>query len=107
MTNKLMTTDEMASYLKMHVMTIYKLLETGEIPALKVGRKWRFKKETIDEWVKKKEEKGLTSQKKGLTKASRFINWDESIIDLERREEELFDVFDIDFQLSTTVYRPK
>jgi len=32
--------------------TVYKLAQAGEIPAVKVGRAWRFKKELIDEWFR-------------------------------------------------------
>jgi excisionase family DNA binding protein len=29
------------------------MAQTGKIPAYKVGRQWRFKKEEIDRWVEK------------------------------------------------------
>ena len=54
-TSSVMTIEEVAEYLKMKVVTIYKHAQEGKIPAFKVGSKWRFKKETIDEWIKKQE----------------------------------------------------
>lgn len=51
----IMTLDEVRKYLKVHRSTVYRLAEEGKIPASKVGRVWRFKKESIDEWLKKQE----------------------------------------------------
>lgn len=48
---ELMTLSEMADYLRFTKKTIYRLLEGNRIPAIKVGRKWRFDKDTIDEWL--------------------------------------------------------
>jgi len=49
--HKIMTTQEVAEYLRLSEATIYKLAQSGEIPAVKVGRTWRFKRELIDEWL--------------------------------------------------------
>jgi len=38
----------------MSTSSIYKMAQTGKIPAYKVGRQWRFKKEEIDAWVEKR-----------------------------------------------------
>ena len=43
--------DELASYLKIHKSTLYKLVREGKIPAQKVGRHWRFHKEAIVRWL--------------------------------------------------------
>ena len=42
---------EMASYLDIPKSTIYKLVRERKIPAQKVGRHWRFHKETINSWL--------------------------------------------------------
>ena len=49
---EIMTTQEVAQYLRLAEATSYKLAQAGEIPAVKVGRTWRFKKELIDEWIR-------------------------------------------------------
>jgi len=49
---EIMTAQELAQYLRLAEATIYKLAQAGEIPAVKVGRTWRFKKELIDEWFR-------------------------------------------------------
>jgi len=55
MASIVMTVDEVADYLKMKTVTIYKHAQTGKLPAFKVGSKWRFKKDTIDKWIEKQE----------------------------------------------------
>ncbi len=55
----IMTLDEVRKYLKVHRSTVYRLAEEGKMPASKVGRVWRFKKERIDEWLKKQENNSL------------------------------------------------
>ena len=48
---EIMTTKEVAKYLKLHEITICKLAGEGKIPAVRIGRVWRFDKETIDNWI--------------------------------------------------------
>ena len=50
-----MTVDEVAKYLRMKKVTIYKHAQDGKLPGFKVGSKWRFKKVTIDKWITDKE----------------------------------------------------
>lgn len=51
--NKWLTLEQIAEYLQMSTSSIYKMAQAGKIPAYKVGRQWRFKKEEIDKWVEK------------------------------------------------------
>ncbi|MFO7601109.1 MAG: helix-turn-helix domain-containing protein [Candidatus Desulfacyla sp.] len=48
---EIMTTKEMAAYLKLHEITICKYAAEGVIPAIRIGRVWRFDKEEIDNWI--------------------------------------------------------
>ena len=48
---EIFTIDELAAYLKIPKSTLYKLVREGKIPSQKVGRHWRFRKETIDRWL--------------------------------------------------------
>ena len=61
---EMMTTKEMAKYLKLHEITICKLAGEGHIPAIRVGRVWRFDKEAIDRWISDGQKKPKTHQKK-------------------------------------------
>ena len=54
---RLMTIDEAAKYLRIHKSTIYRLAKNGQIPASKVGNKWRFRKDVIDQWLSEKEKR--------------------------------------------------
>ena len=49
---QIMTAQEMADYLRVTMKTVYRLLERGKIPAIKVGRQWRFDRTAIDEWLR-------------------------------------------------------
>ena len=46
-----MTTSQLAKYLHLNKLTIYKRVRLGEIPAVRVGRAVRFKKSIIDKWL--------------------------------------------------------
>ena len=56
MIKKVMTIKDVANYLDLHIMTIYKLVREGKIPAFKIGGRWRFKKELLDEWIARETE---------------------------------------------------
>lgn len=47
----IMTVKEVAKYLRVHESSIYRLSKAGKIPAYRVGRNLRFKKDKIDEWL--------------------------------------------------------
>jgi excisionase family DNA binding protein len=49
----LLSTEEVARYLKVDKFTIYRLVTQKKIPAFKVGNQWRFKKKMIDAWLMK------------------------------------------------------
>ena len=51
MQEKLLTTEQVASYLKIDKFTVYRLMTQKKIPAFKVGNQWRFKKKMIDAWL--------------------------------------------------------
>ncbi len=51
------TVQELASYLRMQPVTIYKHAKAGKLPGFKVGANWRFKKATIDRWIAQQEDK--------------------------------------------------
>lgn len=45
---------ELSDYLNIPISTLYKLVREGKIPSQKIGRQWRFRKETIDRWLDRK-----------------------------------------------------
>lgn len=46
------TVKEVAEYLKLSTMMVYKLAQEGKIPSVKIGRVWRFERDSIDKWLK-------------------------------------------------------
>ena len=51
---QIMTPKEAAKYLGFHLVTIYRLLKKGQVPATKIGGQWRFKKDILDDWLSKR-----------------------------------------------------
>jgi excisionase family DNA binding protein len=46
-----MTTEEVIEYLQVNARTVYRLVKAGKLPAVRVGRQWRFRKRDIDSWL--------------------------------------------------------
>ena len=48
----IMTMDELAEYLKISKSTLYKLAQENKLPGQKIGKRWRFHRDSVDEWLK-------------------------------------------------------
>jgi excisionase family DNA binding protein len=46
-----LTTEDLLSYLRITPRTMYRLIRNGEIPAIRIGRQWRFRRADLDAWV--------------------------------------------------------
>ena len=46
-----LTLKEVALYLRVTEKTVHRLLDRNAIPATKLGKLWRFRKDDIDEWL--------------------------------------------------------
>jgi excisionase family DNA binding protein len=55
---QIMTTREVAEYLNLHKITIINHTAKGIIPGIKIGSRWRFNKQAIDQWVIEGQKKG-------------------------------------------------
>lgn len=51
---EIMNIEQLAEYLDISRSTLYKLAQDGKLPGQKVGRRWRFHKDAIDEWLKQR-----------------------------------------------------
>src|SRR5690242_4137865 len=51
MDESFLTTEEVLEYLQVNLRTVYRLIKAGRIPAVRVGRQWRFRKRDIDAWL--------------------------------------------------------
>ena len=52
---KMMNFNETKSYLNISRATLYRWAVDKKIPAIKMGKVWRFKKEKIDGWLEERE----------------------------------------------------
>lgn len=51
MEDRWLSVDEVAQYLGVKRDTVYKWIERKHMPAKKVGRLWKFKKNAVDSWI--------------------------------------------------------
>ena len=52
MEDRWLSVDEIAAYLGIKRDTVYKWIADKRMPAHKVGRLWKFRKEEVDKWVR-------------------------------------------------------
>jgi excisionase family DNA binding protein len=57
-----MNADEASAWLKIPKSTLYKLSSDGELPAAKVGRHWRFHRDTLERWLLDKTQRPHTDE---------------------------------------------
>jgi len=56
MSDEIMTIRELAVFLKIKDKTAYKLVAEGKLPGFKVGGAWRFKRDDLEEWIKRQKD---------------------------------------------------
>jgi excisionase family DNA binding protein len=47
----IMTIADVAQYLGLHELTVRRLAREGALPALKLGRQWRVKRDLLEKWI--------------------------------------------------------
>jgi excisionase family DNA binding protein len=63
-----LTTEEVLEYLQVNLRTVYRLIKAGKIPAVRVGRQWRFRKRDIDAWLDTQRPRGERAPATGADK---------------------------------------
>jgi excisionase family DNA binding protein len=53
MTETLLTTEQVARYLRVDKFTVYRLVAQKKLPAYRVGNQWRFKRKILEQWLQK------------------------------------------------------
>ena len=81
---EILTSKEVACYLKIHPLTVHKFARQGKIPAFKIGTDWRFHKKYIERWIKDK----LTSNTNQHNHKNIFLCYQETS-SRQRRDSEL------------------
>lgn len=56
--DEIMDADEASTWLKIPKSTLYKLCSDRELPSAKVGRHWRFHRNTLERWLLDKTQRG-------------------------------------------------
>jgi excisionase family DNA binding protein len=49
----IMNVRELAMYLRLSEAKVYRMANSGSVPAFRVGKSWRFKKDMIDDWIQR------------------------------------------------------
>jgi excisionase family DNA binding protein len=65
-----LTTEEVLEYLQVNLRTVYRLIKAGKIPAVRVGRQWRFRKRDIDAWLDAQRPRGERAAAAGAATAT-------------------------------------
>lgn len=55
MKNDFYTAEELSKHLRIPRATLYYLTRQKRIPAIKIGKHWRYRKTTIEDWMEKQE----------------------------------------------------
>ncbi len=87
---KLMTLSEVAGYLQVAEKTVMRMINRGEIPAVKIGSQWRFSHSMIDDWilsnmqvVPKNDIAKLMEEQHDLVPLSRLVHIDQVIMEIK------------------------
>ena len=56
---EMMTISDVAQYLRLSESKVYELARSGSIPALRIGKSWRFQKDLLQQWVRKSAEANI------------------------------------------------
>jgi excisionase family DNA binding protein len=50
--DQFLTTGEVMDYLQINLRTVYRMIKAGKIPAVRIGRQWRFRRKDIEHWLR-------------------------------------------------------
>jgi excisionase family DNA binding protein len=58
----ILTVREVAEYLRMSEAKVYRLANERHLPAVRIGKSWRFRKDLLDRWLSQCTESSLSTQ---------------------------------------------
>jgi excisionase family DNA binding protein len=50
-TEALLNVKEVAEFLQVNTTTVYAWAQSGQMPAIKLGRSWRFRRSDLEAWL--------------------------------------------------------
>jgi excisionase family DNA binding protein len=59
--SELMTATGTCRYLKITPRTLYRYLQSRQIPAFKLGKEWRFVRSDLEEWIRQRTRTAVSS----------------------------------------------
>jgi PTS system nitrogen regulatory IIA component len=66
--DQLMSVKDLADYLSVNISTVYQWSQHGQVPAMKIGKMWRYRRADIEEWLNQRRspavEREVVSQRK-------------------------------------------
>lgn len=74
---KLLTTEQVAGILQVHPFTVLKYIKTGKIKAIKLGRVWRIRESDVEAFL---EERSMASKEQKTSTEIKEIDIDENLL---------------------------
>ena len=62
--DEIMNIKDVSGYLRISIPTIYKLVQSGKVPAVKVGKHWIFMKKSLDHLFEERLKNNLIFERK-------------------------------------------
>ena len=71
---EVLSLEEACQFLKLAKPTLYKYARVGDVPAFKMGRVWKFHRESLDQWMRarvQEDTQARSSKRQSRTKTSK------------------------------------
>ncbi len=81
--DKLLTTEQVAELLQVHPFTVLKYIKTGKLKAIKLGRVWRIRESDVERFL---EERSMASKEPEDTTDTQVIEIEESTLPNEKSD---------------------
>ena len=59
----ILTVREVADYLRLSEAKVYRLAKEHRLPAIRIGKSWRFRRDLLDEWLSQCTESGMEADR--------------------------------------------
>ena len=57
----IMTVRDVAKYLRLSEAKVYRLVNKGSLPVVRIGKTWRFRKDLLDDWLAERSKQEMQS----------------------------------------------
>ena len=58
------TVHDVALYLRISDAKVYRLVKNKQIPVVRIGRTWRFRKDLLDDWLSQSTQSSMQTEEK-------------------------------------------